>query len=90
MERNTADTIIVTCDLSTRQWLTIKQATAYTTFCDKTQRAARDMNKLAFTQMGSKIIYKRSDLDLWVNSLEYHYNGRIKNKRNNNNIKKNN
>lgn len=71
--------IKVVCDIATKTWLNCKEAELYTTFGDTTMREARDLNKLAFHLQGRKIVYKRTDLDLWLDGLEYHINGRIKN-----------
>lgn len=70
----------VACDLSNKPWLNTEEACIYTTFGADTLREARDMRKLAYHIKERKIVYKRTDLDVWLSNLEYHpLNGRIQN-----------
>lgn len=62
-----------------KRWLSETEARIYTTFCTDTLRDARDKNKLPFRKLGRRVIYDKKDLDTFMENLEYHKNGRVKN-----------
>lgn len=73
----------VILDISQKRWLDEQEACVYTTFCKDTLRDARDLNKLPYRLYGNgkrkRIIYDRKDLDSYMESLEHHINGRVRN-----------
>jgi len=72
--------IKVTSDLANKKWFSTEDACAYTTFGADALREAREMRKLAYYRKERKIIFKREDLDAWVETHEYHpINGRVQN-----------
>ncbi|MDH6354682.1 excisionase family DNA binding protein [Dysgonomonas sp. PH5-45] len=69
------------CDISLKRWLSETEACLYTSFGVDTLRDARDMNKLPFRKMGKRIIYEKKDLDTFMEQLEFHKNGTIRNEK---------
>lgn len=73
------DEIKVTCDLSQKKWLTVKEACVYTTFSEDVLLKAKDDNQLAYYVKIRRIFFKREDLDAYMDSFEYHpVSGRIR------------
>ena len=56
----------VTIDFSTKVWLSEKEACAYTSLSPRSLHDAREDAKITFRQMGRKIIYRREDLDKFI------------------------
>ncbi len=57
----------VTCDISTKKWLNLKEAILYLGFGSKnTFQMWRERGEISYYKPGNTILYKRSDLDKFI------------------------
>ncbi|VBB48203.1 hypothetical protein TRIP_D440221 [uncultured Paludibacter sp.] len=65
-------------DISNKRWMSETEAVTYTTLSRDSLRFFRDTNQLPFRMFGKNVKYERKDLDIVMEGLEYHENGKIR------------
>jgi excisionase family DNA binding protein len=68
----------VILDIANKRWFDETEACVYTTFGRDTLRELRETNRIPFRKMGKKIVYERSHLDQYMETLELHNKGKIR------------
>lgn len=68
----------VTIDIANKRWFDEKEACAYVTFGRDKLRELRETNRIPYRKMGKKIVYERSHLDQYMETLELHNNGKVR------------